>query len=80
MVVRSLDGFTLLYHRPSGQTHLVASPVPEIIQVLQKVDADISTLYEVLAHDFDLGDRAEAIAELTHHVDALVALGLIRPA
>jgi PqqD family protein of HPr-rel-A system len=35
LIARPLDGLVALYHRPSGQTHVVTSPVPEIIEVLQ---------------------------------------------
>ncbi|GLI97633.1 hypothetical protein [Sphingobium sp. BS19] len=34
LIVRALDDITLIYHRPSSQTHMVASPVPEILDAL----------------------------------------------
>lgn len=35
LIVRPLADITLVYHRPSGQTHMVASPVPEILAALE---------------------------------------------
>ncbi|MES2271771.1 MAG: HPr-rel-A system PqqD family peptide chaperone [Pseudomonadota bacterium] len=35
LIVRALDDITLIYHRPSSQTHMVASPVPEILDALR---------------------------------------------
>ena len=29
-----LDGLVLLYHRPSGTTHFLASPAPELLDAL----------------------------------------------
>ncbi len=76
-----LDDMVLLYHRRSGQTHMVISPVPEILE--RMVDGETVTaaaMHDRLARDFDLGERAAAVAEIGSHLDALVALGLVRPA
>ena len=74
-----LEEMTLLYHRPSGQTHMVISPVPEILRALS--DADAATPAEVharLAHSYDLGDAEDAVARIGHHLAELAALGLVR--
>ena len=34
LVWHDLDSMTLLYHRPSGITHLLADPAPAIIEVM----------------------------------------------
>ena len=31
----ALDGLVLLYHRPSGMTHIVAPPAPQILEALR---------------------------------------------
>jgi PqqD family protein of HPr-rel-A system len=77
----ALDDMVLLYHVRSGQTHMVISPVPEILEAMAggaAVSAD--TLHDVLAAHYDLGDRAAAVAEIAAHLDALDALGLVRAA
>ncbi|WP_254302384.1 HPr-rel-A system PqqD family peptide chaperone [Sphingobium chlorophenolicum] len=74
-----LDDMVLLYHRPSGQTHMVISPVPEILATLD--DGAALTAGEVhgeLARLYDLG-AAEAAEQLVEaHLTELTALGLVR--
>ncbi|MDO7833919.1 HPr-rel-A system PqqD family peptide chaperone [Sphingobium sp. HBC34] len=77
----ALDDLLLLYHHRSGQTHMVISPVPEILaQMADGAVLGAADLHDRLARDFDLGPRADALAEIGAHLDALVALGLVRPA
>ena len=54
-----LDGLSLVYHAPSGATHIVAPPAPEILQALGLGPADAAELLRRLheAYDFD-GDEA----------------------
>lgn len=70
-----LDLLTLIYHRASGQTHVVASPVPEILETLASEAMDVAALLSKLAADYDLGD-ADAEA-LTARLDELAAVGLV---
>ncbi|HUD94132.1 HPr-rel-A system PqqD family peptide chaperone [Sphingobium sp.] len=76
-----LDDLVLLYHPRSGQTHMVISPVPEILDQMH-IDERVSAadLHDRLARHFDLGPREAALPEIAAHLDALVALGLVRPA
>lgn len=78
--VRTLDGITLLFHHPSGQTHLVVSPVPEILAALGEGPLSLEGLAETLSLSYDLGEEAEAQAELAAHIEALAAAGLVRSA
>lgn len=76
-----LDDLVLLYHPRSGQTHMVISPVPEILDrmtVGERVSA--ADVHDRLAEAFDLGPRDTALPEIAAHLDALVALGLVRAA
>lgn len=72
-----LDELVAVYHRPSGMTHLVASPAPEILVAL--TDRAL-TLDELLAA---LGEGHEVIdadrAALSERVDELADAGLISP-
>ncbi len=70
-----LDEMTLIYHRASGQTHVVAPPVPELIEVLDESPADVATLLARLAERFDLGDP-DALA-LAARLDELADIGLV---
>lgn len=79
LLVRALDDLTLIYHRRAGQTHLVVSPVPEILAALRAGGAmSASALFAALSGDFDLGEADEAIAGLAAQLAELAALGLVR--
>lgn len=80
MLLRPLDDLTLIYHRPSGQTHIVASPVPEILAALDGGVMDADALLTALSRDHDLGEPQAARTELQMHLTDLCALGLVRRA
>ena len=54
-----LDGLSLVWHAPSGATHIVAPPAPEILEALLDGPADAAELLRRLhaRYDFD-GDEA----------------------
>ncbi|WP_253343688.1 HPr-rel-A system PqqD family peptide chaperone [Sphingobium sp. OAS761] len=77
----TLEDLTLLYHHASGQTHMVISPVPELLACMADgVAMTAGDLHDCLARDYDLGPRDAAEAEIAAHLDALASLGLVRPA
>ncbi|MEC3910647.1 HPr-rel-A system PqqD family peptide chaperone [Sphingobium sp. CR2-8] len=74
-----LDDLTLFYHRRSGQTHMVISPVPEIWDhMADGAPVTAQAMHDRLSRDYDLGPVDDAIAEIGAHLDALVALGLVQ--
>jgi PqqD family protein of HPr-rel-A system len=68
----SLDSLTAIYHRRSGQTHVVSEPMPEILAALQNGPADVATLAAQLGVD--------DVATLTVRLDELVEIGLVTAA
>ena len=76
-LVRSvaLDGLTALFHRPSGQTHILASPAPEILAALSESPADVTELLARFAVD-----AADAEEAMTARLAELEAAGLVRRA
>lgn len=76
MLVAPLDLVTAVFHRPSGQTHLLVEPAPEILDALGGDGLTLNALREVLASRFELDD-ADALAE---RVGELVAAGLVTQA
>ncbi|MFV0624125.1 HPr-rel-A system PqqD family peptide chaperone [Sphingomonas sp. ac-8] len=70
-----LDELTALYHRASGQTHLVAAPVPEILALLGETPASLGGLLDRLAVRYDLADPDAAV--LAARLAELEALGLV---
>ena len=71
----ALDGLTALFHRPSGQTHILASPAPEILAALAAAAADADELIGRFA--IEGGDAAEA---MNARLAELEAAGLVRRA
>lgn len=71
LAIVALDELVAVFHRSSGITHLVASPVPDLLEALA---GRWMTLDGVEA-EFDLveGDRASLSATL----DELVVAGLV---
>ena len=70
-----LDALTLIYHRSSGITHIVDSPVPEILAVLDEAPATLDVLLARLAERFELADADRAA--LAARLGELVAAGLV---
>lgn len=76
-----LDDIVLLYHIRSGQTHMVISPVPEILdRMADGAPVCARDMCDRLAQDYDLGPAQDALAQIGDHLDALLALGLVRTA
>jgi PqqD family protein of HPr-rel-A system len=74
LIAVPIDGLTALYHRPSGQTHLLAEPVPEILAALSGRALTLPDLRAALAAAHDLeGDDEALLARL----EELVASGLV---
>lgn len=72
--VVALDELTLVYHRASGITHVLAPPAPEILAALA-VPLTLDDLLARLSVDFDLLDGGrEALAA---RLDELIAAGLV---
>ena len=75
----ALDGLTLLFHAPSGMTHIVAAPAPEILGALRDGPADAAELIRRLSVRFEFeGDEAQAAIHA--RLDELEAAGLVRRA
>lgn len=75
----TLDGLSVLFHAPSGMTHIVASPAPELLEALREGPADPRELLRRLSAHFDL-DGEEAKAAIHARLDELEAAGLVRRA
>lgn len=72
-----LETLVAVFHAPSGATHLLAPPAPEILDALGNGPADIDAILARLrqAHDFADEGAPEAIAA---RLDELEASGLVR--
>ncbi|MEM1131481.1 MAG: HPr-rel-A system PqqD family peptide chaperone [Pseudomonadota bacterium] len=82
----TLDEMQVLYHRPSGQTHVLIEPVPQIIDAMLQGAETPDEVMTALNAQYDLQseeDEPEAeneddLTRLTARLDEMVALGFVR--
>nr|WP_295373994.1 HPr-rel-A system PqqD family peptide chaperone [uncultured Sphingosinicella sp.] len=72
-----LGGLVAIFHRPSGITHLLAPPAPQILEALASAPADEEVLLARIEERFDVEGGAEA---LVPRLAELEAAGLVRRA
>ncbi len=76
----TLDGVSILYHRPSGITHVVASPVPELLTALEAGPADAAGIVARLAEQHDIAGEDDLVEIVAARLEELAAAGLVRRA
>ena len=72
-----LDGLTALYHRPSGMTHILAPPAPQILEALAGEPGDAEAILRRIGERFEVEAEDGAIAA---RLAELEAAGLVRRA
>ena len=75
--VIALDGVALVFHRPSGLTHILAPPAPQILEALAEGEAEPAALLERLKRDYDFGDSDDLEAALEARLAELETSGLV---
>lgn len=70
-----LDGLTALFHLPSGMTHILAPPAPQILDALAASPADAGELARRLSVHFEVEGGEEAMSA---RLAELAAAGLVR--
>lgn len=78
LIAEPLDAFVAVFHRPSGATHLLVSPAPEILEVLGREALTLEALLAQLTADYALVDADPRV--LAERVRELVEAGLVREA
>ena len=73
--IEPLDSLTLVYHRASGITHVVDSPVPELLDILGDRAMTLDEVLTALAAAHDLVDPDAGA--LRARLDELVEAGLV---
>ncbi len=75
----ALDGLSVLFHAPSGMTHIVAAPAPEILAMLRDAPADAAELLRRLRARYEF-EGEEAGDAINARLEELEAAGLVRRA
>jgi PqqD family protein of HPr-rel-A system len=60
-----LEGLFAIFHRPSGITHVLAPPAPEIIEALADAPANAGELLQRLSARFDIAEAESLEARLS---------------
>jgi len=74
-----LDGLTALFHRPSGMTHILAPPAPQILEALAGRSGDADEIVVRIKVHFEIEAEDEA-ASVAARLAELEAAGLVRRA
>jgi PqqD family protein of HPr-rel-A system len=69
-----LDGLTAIFHKPSGMTHILAPPSPQILEALAGSPADEGEILERIGAQFEVEGGEEAMGA---RLAELEAAGLI---
>lgn len=78
--IEPLGELAAIFDRRSMQTHLVVSPVPEILDAMGADACTAARVAERLAATFDLESVAEAEPILAERLSELAAMGLVERA
>lgn len=72
-----LDELTAVFDRRSGQTHLLASPLPEMLDALGAGDWTLAAFAAHLASEFEMAGEGDVAARIEQRLAELAALGLV---
>jgi PqqD family protein of HPr-rel-A system len=74
----ALDALTAVYDRRSGQTHLLASPLPELLGAMGSGEWRLADFAAHLAGQFDLASTdGDTVVALSERMNELIAIGLV---
>jgi PqqD family protein of HPr-rel-A system len=71
-----LEGLTLLYHRRSGLTHILAPPAPQILAALAAGPASPAEIAARIGEEFEL-EAEDPAAAIAARLAELEAAGLV---
>lgn len=79
-LIRQLGLVTLVYHRRSGITHILAEPAPQILAALDEagpLDAARLTAHLGRSYELSAEDGDDPTATVAARLDELAGLGLV---
>jgi PqqD family protein of HPr-rel-A system len=74
-----LEALAALYHRPSGMTHILAPPAPQILAALGRRAGDAAEVLARMGDSFEV-EAQDAEAAIEARLAELEAAGLVRRA
>ncbi len=74
-----LEGLVALFHAPSGMTHVVAPPAPQILEALQEGPGDARAILNRIRARYDI-EEEDAAPAIDARLAELEAAGLVRRA
>jgi PqqD family protein of HPr-rel-A system len=76
--IHMIDGMTLVFHRPSGTTHFLDSPIPEMLALLAAESRDSEALTAALCRTLGIVEDDEARTVVETRLADLVGIGLVQ--
>ncbi|RVT94148.1 HPr-rel-A system PqqD family peptide chaperone [Sphingomonas crocodyli] len=76
-VIATADDMTLLFHRASGETHLLAAPMPDMLELLGEAPDTAAGLTARLCDRLGIAVDEEAGTVVSHRLAELEAAGLV---
>ncbi len=77
-VVRPVDDLTLVYHRPSGMTHVVSPAVVAILDLLHERTLGVGDVCAALAENHDLDGEGDEIGRVVGaRLEEMAAMDII---
>jgi PqqD family protein of HPr-rel-A system len=77
LIWHALDSMTLLFHRTSGITHMLADPAPAILEVMADAPLSAAEIAARLMAEFDLESGADTENIVHARLAELADLGLV---
>jgi PqqD family protein of HPr-rel-A system len=76
LIIEPLDAMTVIYHRRSGVTHIVADPVPQILASMDAASVTAADIVRRLAVAFEVDDVA-AQDIIAARLEEMAELGIV---
>lgn len=77
IILHMLDTMSLVFHRPSGLTHIVADPIPAILEVMQQDVSTPAQIAKALENNFDLEEGVDVENVVLARLAEMNTLGLV---
>jgi|TARA_R100001244_G_scaffold44182_2_gene39755 PqqD family protein of HPr-rel-A system len=77
LIWHALDSMTLLFHRPSGITHMLADPAPAILEIMADATLSADEIASRLAAEFDIDSGGDTENIVHARLAELSGLGLV---